>query len=134
MLVEEKQVDAIRPKQHFHFCEWRFEKKMAQFFVLAVQRLLQSGLIHFEQIWCKNPKEKTIFIIPFVNVKTFYTNIFWLVRNPIWSSLIHFLTDLIQKKIKSCLSWLSKDYYSQVFYKLDMMYIELLNASRIQLE
>ena len=46
MLVEEKQVDAIRPKQHFHFCEWRFEKKMAQFFVLAVQRLLQSGFFY----------------------------------------------------------------------------------------
>ena len=45
VMVEEKQVDAIRPKQHFHFCEWRFEKKMAQFFVLAVQRLLQSGFL-----------------------------------------------------------------------------------------
>ena len=36
------------------------------------------------------PVPKNYIVILFVNVTTFYSNIFWLVRNPFWSSLIHF--------------------------------------------
>ena len=63
-----------------------------------------SSLIHFGQIRSKKIKNRTAIFILFVNVATFYSNIFWLARNPIWSSLIKFdpfWTDLIQKNQKS---------------------------------
>ena len=59
-------------------------------------------MIHFGQIWSKKIKNKTAISILSVNVTTFYSNIFRLVRNPIWSGLIKFdpfWTDLIKKKI-----------------------------------
>ena len=77
-----------------------------------------SSLIHFGQIWSKKIKNQiTVFILNFWLVKIqfdqvwsvldrsdpkkyFYSNIFWLVRNPIWSSLIHF-GQIWSKKIKN---------------------------------
>ena len=62
-----------------------------------------SSLNHFGHIWSKKIKNKTVIFILSVNVTTFYSNIYWLVRNPIWSSLIKsdpFWTDLIQKNQK----------------------------------
>ena len=51
----------------------------------------------FDQVWSifdrsdpKKIKNQMVISILSVNVTTFYSNIFWLVRNPIWSSLIHF--------------------------------------------
>ena len=49
-----------------------------------------SSLIHFGQIWSKKIKNKTAIFIPSVNVTTFYSKIFWLVRNSLWSSFIKF--------------------------------------------
>ena len=38
----------------------------------------------FRQTWSKKIQNKTAIVIIFVNVATFYSTIFWLVRNPIW--------------------------------------------------
>ena len=62
-----------------------------------------SSFIHFGRIWSKKIKNEMAIFILFKNVTTFYSYIFWLVRNPIWSSLIKFdpfWTDLIQKNQK----------------------------------
>ena len=50
-----------------------------------VWSILDSG-----QIWSKKIKNKTILSVLSVNVKTFYSHIFWLVRSPVLSSLIKF--------------------------------------------
>ena len=63
-----------------------------------------SSLIFFWQIWSQKIKNKTVTSTLSVNVTTFYINIFWFVRNPIWSSLIKldpFWTYLIHKNSKS---------------------------------
>ena len=62
-----------------------------------------SSLINFGQIWSKQIQNKTALVILFVNMATFYSNIFWLMRNPIWSSLIKFdpFWKIWSKKIKN---------------------------------
>ena len=63
-------------------------------------------MIKFDPFWTdqiQKNKNKTVIFILSVNVTTFYSNIFWLVRNPIWSSLIKFdqlWTNLILKNPK----------------------------------
>ena len=56
-------------------------------------------IIQFDQVWStldrSDPKK-----YHFVNVTNFYSNIFGLVRNPLWSSLIHFV-QIWSKKIKN---------------------------------
>ena len=75
---------------------------------LGYFRLGWSNLIKFNPVWSildrsdqkMNQKNPALFILFVVNVTTFYGNIFWLVRNPIWSSLIHF-GQIWSKKIKN---------------------------------
>ena len=66
-----------------------------------------SSLIKFDQVWSildwydpKKIKNQMAIFILFKNVTTFYSNIFWLVKNPIWSNLIHF-GRIWSKKIKN---------------------------------
>ena len=76
--------------------------KMAILFWIFLDQI-RPNLIKLDQIGYEQMKNKTAIFILFVNVATFYSNIFWLVRNPIWSSLIKFdpfWTDLIQKNPK----------------------------------
>ena len=74
---------------------------------LFIVTFLDWWEIHFDQVWSildrsdpKKIKNRTAIFIHFVNVATFYSNIFWLARNPIWSSLIHF-GQIWSKKIKN---------------------------------
>ena len=55
----------------------------------------KSNLIHFGRIWSKKIKNKTAIFILSV---TFYSNFFWLVRNPIWSILDGFDPKKIKNK------------------------------------
>ena len=63
-----------------------------------------SSLIKFDPFWTdliqKKIKNKTVIFILSVNVATYFSNIFRLVRNPLWSSLIH-LGQIWSKKIKN---------------------------------
>ena len=47
----------------------------------------KSNLTKFDPFWTQN---KTIIFILLINVTTYYSKIFWLMRNPFWSSLIKF--------------------------------------------
>jgi len=61
-------------------------------------------LIKFDPFWTdliqKNQKQSSHFY-PFCKCDNFYCNIFRLVRNPIWSNLIHFGQIWSKKKIKN---------------------------------
>ena len=57
---------------------------------LFIETFFDLWEIQFDQVWSKKIQNKTAIFILFVNVTTFYSNIFWLVRNPFWSSLIKF--------------------------------------------
>ena len=65
--------------------------------------------IKFDQVWSILDRSDlfknkiTIFIL-MVNVTTFYSNIFWMVRNPVWSSLIKIWSKKIINKT-AIFSW-----------------------------
>jgi hypothetical protein len=73
-----------------HFGMWKlFIATFFDFWEIQFDQVW-SILIHFWQTWSKKIKNEIVISILSVNVKTFYRNIFWFVRNPIWSSLIKF--------------------------------------------
>ena len=59
-----------------------------------------SSLIHFGQIWSKKIQNQTAIFILFVNVKTFYRNIFLICEKSNLIKFDPFWTDLIKKKSK----------------------------------
>ena len=73
----------------FSFAQIEFEHPVAQVQWFIYQNW-RSSLIKLEQIWSNKIKKETNIFILFINVTNFYPNIFWLVKNPIWSSLDRF--------------------------------------------
>ena len=70
------------------------------------------------QIWSKKIQNKKVISILFLDVTTFYSNIFWLVRNPIWSNLIKLINDFLRnlhsssRDIKCSMQWSTKTFPS----------------------
>ena len=65
---------------------------MWQPFIITFFDWWNSILIRFDQVWTdliqnKKTKNKTVISILSVNVATFYSNMFWLGRNPVWTDL-----------------------------------------------
>ena len=91
------------PKSHFKFDKTN-EKAVKP--LLPKSHFCPKSLIKFDPFLTdliQKIKNKTLISILSVNATSLYRTIFWLVRNPIWSSLIKFdpfWTDLIQKNQK----------------------------------
>ena len=93
-------------------------------------------MIKFDPFWTdqiQKNKNKTVIFILSVNVTTFYSNIFWLVRNPIWSSLIHFGQIWSKKsKNKTVIFTLSVTFYSNIFWLVrNPIWSNLIHFGRI---
>ena len=91
----------IRQKSNLiHFGDiWSnlIKNEMTIFILMMNVTFFDMGGFQFHQVWSildsSDPiwsKKIMIIFTIMVNVTTFYSNIFWLVRTPIWSSLIHF--------------------------------------------
>ena len=82
--------------------------------------IFDSWIIQFDQVWSILDRNETAIFNLFISVTIVYSNIFWLLRNPIWSSLIKFgriWSKKIQNKMATFILFKNvTTYYTNIFW------------------